>query len=196
MSSASPKVKRIAGFVLGVILIILYNQFIGPNLDSDDGQTTSDQSDAGQESDISKSSKKGLSKADQELLGQLKKRSGDELVSTAGLRYTRGSQEGHRLKHVQRHDNDMPNRQGSHGVFAGDEAKMLAVIDEAYLLVKKKDPAASIQKDGNRSICTIDLKRNIGFIGGTTGKRKGNPNVQRVKLILEGDRLITAYPVN
>jgi hypothetical protein len=73
---------------------------------------------------------------------------------------------------------------------------MLAVIDEAYLLVKKKDPAASIQRDGNRSICTIDLKRNIGFIGGTTGKRKGNPNVHRVRLILEGDRLITAYPVN
>lgn len=202
MSSPSPKVKKI-GLVVAVICLAIYSQFIAPNLDSTDGpskprQSQSDLSDKSSNADVGTKSKsqKGLSKADQQLLGQLKKRANDEMVSTAGLRYTRGSEEGHRLKHVQRHDNDIPNREGSHGVFSGDEAKMLAVIDEAYLLVKKKDQAASIRRDRNRSICTVDLHRDIGFIGGATGKRKGNPKVQRVRLILEDDRLITAYPVD
>jgi hypothetical protein len=197
--------KKIAGLIVVTILLFIYSQYIAPNLDSPDvdsadvdaGTTdnASGKSSVRDGADSKSASKKGLSRADQNLLGQLKERAAGEMVSTAGLRYTRGSQEGHRLKHIQRHDNDMPSREGSHGVFAGDEAKMLAIIDEAYLLVKDKDRAASIRRDGSRSICTVNLKRNIGFLGGTAGKRRENPQLQRVRLILENDRLITAYPV-
>ena len=114
--------------------------------------------------------------------------------STAGLRYTPGSEEGHRLKHVLRHDNDIPDRPGSHGVFDGDAETLLAVIDEAYLLAKQGGPRVKTERQGDRQVHEVDLRRRIGFVGGQVGERRRHPPATRVRLILEGDRVISAFP--
>ncbi|VAX37287.1 hypothetical protein MNBD_PLANCTO02-1289 [hydrothermal vent metagenome] len=128
--------------------------------------------------------------------GQLTKTPGDVYVSTAGLRYKRGSREGHRTKHVMKHSKDQPNRPGSHGVFNGDRAEIFAVIDEAYSIATKRGPPqVRIKKERNRTIYTVHLKRKIGYLGGQTGKRKKNPPLYHIRLVLEGKDVITAFPI-
>ncbi len=128
------------------------------------------------------------------VLGQLKKTPGDVYVSTAGLRYKRGSREGHRIKHVMRHNKDQPNRP-IHGVFNGDRAEIFAVIDEAYSIASKRGPPqVRIKKERNRTIYTVHMKRKIGYLGGQTGKRKKNPPLYHIRLVLEGKDVITAFP--
>jgi hypothetical protein len=127
-------------------------------------------------------------------LGQLTDQGNGVLRSTAGLLYTPGSQEGHRLKHVLRHDNDQPSRPGPHGVFDGDADDLLAVIDEAYLLVKAGSPQIESRQEGQRMVHEVNLGRRIGFVGGQQGRRQGHPPATRVRLVLEEDRVITAFP--
>jgi hypothetical protein len=38
------------------------------------------------------------------------------------------------------------------------------------------------------------MQRKVGYEGGQKGKRKGYPALENVKLILDGNRVITAYP--
>ena len=127
-------------------------------------------------------------------LGQLTDVGNNVMLSSAGLRYTPGSQEGHRLKHVLRHDNDQPSRPGLHGVFDGDADDLFAVIDEAYLLVKQRSPQVQSKREQNRMVHDVNLRRRIGFVGGQEGRRKGNPPATHVRLVLEDDRVITAFP--
>ena len=127
-------------------------------------------------------------------LGELTEVGKDTWVSTAGLRYTPGSQEGHRLKHVMRHDNDLPDRPGKHGVFDGDQQTLLAVLDEAYGLIKEDSRQVRSNREGDRTVYEVDMQRRIGFVGGRDGKRDGNPPAQHIRLVLEDDRVITAFP--
>ena len=115
-------------------------------------------------------------------------------VSPAGLEYRSGSQEGHRLDHVLRHDNDMPDRPGKHGVFDGDQTDMLKVIDEAWKLVQKKSNAVRTSRERGREIHDVDLKRRIGYVGGQVGNDRGKPDATHIRLIVEGASVITAYP--
>jgi hypothetical protein len=41
---------------------------------------------------------------------------------------------------------------------------------------------------------SADLRRRIGFVGGQQGWRQGNPPATHVRLVLEDDRVITAFP--
>jgi hypothetical protein len=127
-------------------------------------------------------------------LGQLRDVGGRVKVSTAGLRYTPGSQEGHRVQHVLRHDNDQPGRPGPHGVFDGDANTLFAVIDEAYLLVQQGSPQVRSRREGTRTVHEVDLRRRIGFVGGRLGAEKRHPPATHVRLILEGDQVISAFP--
>ena len=127
-------------------------------------------------------------------LGQLTDLGNGVQRSSAGLLYTPGSQEGHRLKHVLRHAADQPTRPGLHGVFDGDADAALAVIDEAYLLVKAGSPQVQSRQQGVRTVHEVDLGRRIGFVGGQEGRRRGNPPATQVRLVLEEDRVITAFP--
>ncbi len=128
-------------------------------------------------------------------LGALRRLPGDIYESTAGLRYGPGSREGHRLKHVLRHTADQPSRPGSHGVFVGGRAGALATIDEAYLIALKRDSRVRVQSEGKRTVYTVDLGREIGYVGGQEGKRRSQPRVSHVRLVLEGEYVITAFPV-
>ncbi|WP_146397726.1 hypothetical protein [Pseudobythopirellula maris] len=115
--------------------------------------------------------------------------------SPAGLRYTRGSAHGHRLQHVMAHARDDPQRPGQHGVFASDDpAAVFGLIDEAYELALTGERTEN-QQEGPRTTYTVDMNRRIGSIGGQSGGRRNHPAARHLRLVVQGDRLITAYPV-
>ena len=128
------------------------------------------------------------------LYGMLREVSRDRFISPAGLQYTPGSAEGHRLEHLRRHTKDDPGRPGSHGVFDGDMEGALKTIDRAYVRAKKGQRTTKKVDDG-RTIYTVDMGGRIGFVGGRDGGRKRNPMARRVRMVLEGTRVITAYPM-
>ena len=115
--------------------------------------------------------------------------------SPAGLQYTMGPRGEHRIEHVMRHAKDIPNR-GIHGVFdANEELEVLKVLDDAYLLIQKGGRnVRTEQSDGGRTAHTVDMPTRIGFVGGKDGARQNNPSTKRLKLILQGKKVITAYP--
>ena len=126
--------------------------------------------------------------------GILREMGRSRYISPEGLLYTPGSAEGHRLKHVERHTKDAPSRPGSHGVFDGGMEGALKTIDRAYQRAKKNQKTTKKTDDG-RTIYTVDMGGRVGFIGGRNGKRKRNPMARRVRLVLDGNRVITAYPL-
>lgn len=118
----------------------------------------------------------------------------ERFMSPQGLQYVPGSAEGHRLEHLRRHTADQPSRPGKHGVFDGGMEGALKTIDRAYELAKKKQRTTT-QVDGKRTIHTVDLGKRVGFVGGREGNRRRKPMARRVKLVLEGNRVITAFPL-
>lgn len=128
------------------------------------------------------------------LYGILADQGNDRFLSPAGLLYVPGSQEGHRLKHVERHTVDDPGRPGSHGVFDGGMETTLVMIDKAYRKAKTGSQTSK-QEDGGRTIYTVDMGTRVGYVGGSDGKRRRNPMARRVRLVLERNRVITAYPM-
>jgi len=134
-------------------------------------------------------------KADAKPLGTLTSADGGETWdSAAGLRYGPGP-DGNRLDHVLRHAKDRPTRPSPHGVFEGDRKQILALIDEAYQLVKAKSDRVQFSGQGKRSIYTIDMQRRIGYVGGKPGKEQGHPEARHLRLVLEGTNVITAFPL-
>ena len=128
------------------------------------------------------------------LYGMLADQGNERYLSPAGLLYTRGSQEGHRLKHLERHLEDDPSRPGSHGVFDGGMEGALAAIDLAYTRAKSGVKTTVEEEDG-RTIYTVDLGKRIGYIGGSEGRRRKNPMARRLRLVIDQNRVITAYPM-
>lgn len=120
----------------------------------------------------------------------------DSFESPEGLLYTPSKRE-HRIEHVMLHAKDDPKRNGAHGVFDGNtQDEVLAVLDEAYKLIKSKD--RSVRKQGpdefDRFEYTIDMSNRIGYVGGEQGGKRNHPATKRLKLVLDGNRVITAYP--
>ena len=128
------------------------------------------------------------------LYGLLKEIGPERYLSPEGLLYTPGSAEGHRLEHLRRHTKDQPSRPGSHGVFDGDMTGALKTVDRAYLRAKKGQRTTKSVDDG-RTIYTVDMGGRVGYVGGRDGNRRRKPMARRVRLVLEGTRVITAYPL-
>ncbi len=128
--------------------------------------------------------------------GILQETAPDDFLSPAGLRYTRGGPEGHRLLHIERHLKDDPTRPGSHGVFDGDMTQVVRWLDEAYELAKRgaKGTAKHDEGDG-RTRYEASFSKPIGYVGGRDGKRDNNPDARKVRIILEGNKVITAFPI-
>ena len=118
----------------------------------------------------------------------------ESYLSPQGLRYTRGSQEGHRLKHLERHLADQPNRPGKHGVFQGDMLQVLKWLDDAYARGKRKARGTRERTEDGRTIYEVSFDDVVGYIGGQVGKREGNPQCKKIRLVVEGNRVITAFP--
>lgn len=114
-------------------------------------------------------------------------------VSPAGLRYTRGSQQGHRLRHLMAHAYDKPDRP-VHGVFdASGASQVVAIVDEAYEQALSGTRTKK-RTEGDRTIYVVDLGRRIGYVGGKSGARRHHPPTSYVQLVIIEDRLITAFP--
>ncbi|MCA9052460.1 MAG: hypothetical protein KDA75_01420 [Planctomycetaceae bacterium] len=127
-------------------------------------------------------------------LGALTDLGNKRYQSTAGLIYRQLRSE-HRLEHVMRHAEDDPSR-SVHGVFDGDQDRILAVIDEAYLIALTSGPPKAISEDqDDRTVMTVDLGRKIGYMGGQAGKRRNFPACRHLQLVVEGEEVVTAYPV-
>lgn len=142
------------------------------------------------------SSTDGFSDSSVELrYGLLREVQPDRFLSPAGLMYGPGSQEGHRLKHLERHVRDDPSRPGPHGVFDGGMEKALQVIDNAFEKAKQGQSGVSKQESDGRTVYTITMGSRIGFVGGRDGNRRNQPMARRLRLVLEGNRVITAFPL-
>ncbi|MCO6044629.1 hypothetical protein NG895_11990 [Aeoliella sp. ICT_H6.2] len=119
----------------------------------------------------------------------------DTYQSPSGLVFGRGSVDGTRLAHLMTHAEDEPNRPGQHGVFdESDQARLVQLVDRAY------DQALHNQNskrrtEGRREVFTIDLGRRIGYIGGQSGARRNHPPAHHIRLVVDGNRFITAFPV-
>jgi hypothetical protein len=116
--------------------------------------------------------------------GYLKDIGKEVYVSPAGLRYTRGSEEGHRLKHLERHLKDDPDRPGKHGVFDGDMEQVLRWIDDAFARGKRGAKGVRVRDEDGRKV----------YIGGRDGRRDKHPEARKLRLVLDDDRVITAFP--
>ena len=94
------------------------------------------------------------------------------------------------------HSQDIPDKP-THGVFEGTKDEIFALIDEAYELAKKRGPPqVVIEDEGDRTTYTVNLNRKIGHGGGQSGARRRNPPLKFVKIVLEGDEVITAFPTD
>ncbi len=114
--------------------------------------------------------------------------------SPAGLIYGPGSEEGHRLKHIARHLEDQPDRPGSHGVFKGGMKAFLVAIDDAYTRAKKGAKGTTKKEDEGAMVYEVTFDKAIGFIGGEAGGRKKNPPAKKIRLVVRGSNVITAFP--
>jgi len=126
--------------------------------------------------------------------GYLKSIGRDRYESPEGLIYAPGSEEGHRLKHVERHTKDIPDRPGSHGVFEGNMATFLVTIDKGYRMVREKAKGTKTRDEDGLSVLEVTFDKKIGFVGGSDGRRKGTPSTKRLRIVLNGERVITAFP--
>jgi len=114
--------------------------------------------------------------------------------SPAGLLYRRGSQHGHRLKHLMAHAKDQPDRPGQHGVFDSEQPEeIVAVVDEAYRQAQT-GKKVQVEREGERTVYTVDLNRRVGFIGGESGNRRNRPAARHIRLVVEDRNFITAFP--
>ncbi len=125
----------------------------------------------------------------------LEKIGADTWRSPEGLVYGIGPGRQPRIDHIMRHTTDDSDRP-VHGVFdAKSRDDVYTVLDEAYALVRQNSPRVRSQRNGDRTELTITMPRSIGFVGGQDGARQNRPRTDRLKLILEDDQVITAYPV-
>lgn len=126
----------------------------------------------------------------------LKKLPKNRFQSPAGLLYAPGSDEGHRLKHIERHLADIPNRPGSHGVFHGSMIDFLKAIDQTYARASKREKGTSMKEDDGATVYEASFNSPIGYLGGEAGKRQKNPKLNRLRLVIRDKNLvITAFPI-
>ena len=139
-------------------------------------------------------SQSSTQEAIRELSGFLEPLGRDSYVSPSGLRYTRGSEHGHRIAHIMAHTHDEPNQPGQHGVFdAKQPLEVFRLIDNVYQQALLGDRTDTSYED-ERTIYTVNLGKRIGYIGGTSGNRRNHPTAKHLRLVVERDRLITAFP--
>lgn len=128
------------------------------------------------------------------LYGLLKEIGRDDYISPSGLRFTRGSDEGHRLKHLERHLEDQPDRPGKHGIFYGDMPQVIRWLDEAYDRASSGAKGTTRRDEDGRTVFEVNFSKPIGYIGGREGARQKNPDTKRLRLVVDGNRMITAFP--
>ncbi len=126
---------------------------------------------------------------------ELKKIGQDTWLSPGGLRYQGRDPEGRtRVDHILRHARDIPDRDGSHGVYDGGPDAVFGVIDEAWRNVEQKKIRPTIE--GDRSLYTVPMGRRVGYLGGRAGASRNHPPLTRMFLVVQTGtkNVITAFP--
>lgn len=211
--AASRTGRRSAGGMLAILLLVIYwfaqpvlNERFGlnlPGLNSDNNAQPANNAPtaekaqprveprvepAAKQTDVQRSDDGDLK------YGLLQEVGRDRYLSPAGLMYTPGSQEGHRLKHIEKHLTDIPSRPGSHGVFDGEMPSVLKLIDQAFEKTKTNDRDVSSSDEDGRMVYEINMRSRIGYVGGQTGSRRQKPAANKLRLVIDGNRVITAFP--
>ncbi|QDS96762.1 hypothetical protein [Adhaeretor mobilis] len=198
--------------VLGVAYLVaapMLNERMGWNLPVIAAEQTATQSDRGEQGTSQSDSQSSSSSQTQrpsttkggtvdpaELDHILVSDSNRVYTSPAGIRYTRGSAHGHRLKHLMAHASDQPGRDGSHGVFdANEPAAVVELIDQAYMQALSGQSTKTTH-EANGTKYEVSMGRRIGYVGGKSGARRRPPHpaARKLRMILDGDRFITAFP--
>jgi hypothetical protein len=127
--------------------------------------------------------------------GILKSLGRERYESPAGLVYGPGSEEGHRLQHIERHLKDDPDRPGSHGVFRGSMDQFLMAIDDTYRRARGHAKGTRTRNEEAETIYEAPFEEPVGFLGGSAGREKRNPDLKRLRIVVRGKNLITAFPI-
>ena len=98
-----------------------------------------------------------------------------------------------RLEHIMRHTRDMPRRK-KHGVFSVSRAEVINLMDQTWLAVKSGRLRGKAR--GGNVAYTYRLRKEVGYLGGQEGARKGHPKLNAVRMVLrEGtSEVITFFP--
>jgi RHS repeat-associated protein len=116
-------------------------------------------------------------------------------ISRGGLRYGPDPNFGNRVRHVLQHAADIPGRTGSHGVFDAGRRGVLGLVDDAWAIAQRGGSGVTVSTQGARTVYTVDMGRRVGFVGGKAGAAAGNPAASHVRLVLQGNDVVTAFPV-
>jgi hypothetical protein len=128
--------------------------------------------------------------------GFLKSLGRDRYESPAGLIYARGSEEGHRLDHLERHLQNDPNRVGPHGVFEGSMEAFLRAIDDTYRRARGHAKGTRTRNEEAETVYEAPFDKPIGYLGGTVGRERGNPPLKRMRVVVRDKNVITAFPIS
>lgn len=118
------------------------------------------------------------------------KQEGNQFRSPAGLKYS-----GNNIDHVLLHCKDNTSKP-THGIFVGGGAEVMQMVDEAYEKVKSGDRSVDSEKSRGRMTHIVSMGRVVGHTGGQKAKKRGRDELRKIKLVLDGDRVITAFPKN
>ncbi|MDA1178630.1 MAG: OB-fold nucleic acid binding domain-containing protein, partial [Planctomycetota bacterium] len=116
-------------------------------------------------------------------------------VSARGLEYRGVDPDGRsRREHILRHAKDDPDRSGPHGVFSAEDDEVFALIDEAWHKIETQKIRP--RTEGQRVAYTVPMGRRVGYLGGTAGRDRGHPPLDRIFIVLdEGTHnVVTAFP--
>ena len=146
-----------------------------------DASLPSSSGDSGQEKNAGKAARDWL-----EDIGRNKFR------SPAGLIYGGGRE--HRIDHVLLHCKDNLSKP-THGIFVGSAVEVMQMVDEAYEIAKSGSGKVDTNKEsGDKVTHTVSMGRVVGHTGGKKAQRQGRKELRKVKLVLAGNNVITAFP--
>jgi hypothetical protein len=99
-----------------------------------------------------------------------------------------------RLEHVMKHTEDAPRRP-KHGVFDLGKAEVIELMDEVWSKIKSGELKGGGER-GGKTVYTYRTGRPIGYLGGREGKRKGNPKLKSVRMVIKNgtSEVVTFFP--
>lgn len=136
----------------------------------------------------------GRGAGDLEQSGHLVRQGGDSWTTRGGLvirgRDPRGMS---RLDHIMRHTADDPRRP-RHGVFTVSRKEVIELMDAVWR--KAGSGRLHPRVRGRNAAYTDNTGRDIGYLGGREGTRKGQPRLRSVRLVVRRDtaEVITFFP--
>ena len=70
----------------------------------------------------------------------------------------------------------------------------LIAIDDAYKRARGHAKGTKQREEEGAIVYEAPFDRAIGFMGGSEGKRRGNPKLKRLRIVVRDRNLITAFP--